>query len=499
MIFPISTAEIAQIVGGKIIAGPGNSAASGISTDSRSIRDGDLFVAIKGGKFNGHDFIASALKQKAAGAIVSHQELVKNVNLLPHITKDFAGRTIIAVEDTVKALGDIARTIRSASRATFVAVSGSNGKTTTKEMLFHILSEHRKVVCSEASFNNEIGVPLTMFRLRPHHEIAVFEVGTNASGELAYLASILRPHIALVTNVSETHLEGLSSVAGVAEEESTLLRTMAHEGNVILNADCPWMQYLESAARHPTVKFGLKDTAHVRGFDITTSREGLRFRVDVSGFQVTKRTSKRLPTNLRADGHLTRLRCGPAENGEFFLPIHGIWNVHNALAAITASLLLDLDLTSCADRLKSFKLPKMRMQHINAGGILFINDAYNANPASMAAAVDYLNSLQSRGKRLLVCGDMCELGPDSRQFHEELGRKVAMSQIDTMIGIGEEIAAAIDHARKNKITHHFKSREDAFPLLKQLLSPGDVILFKASRKIALDLLVDKLLIEFPAS
>jgi len=425
---------------------------TGVSTDSRGTQPGDLFFALKGERFDGHDFVRDAFSRGAAAAVVSRPV----AGLEPH-------HYCIMVPDTIRALGDLARFCRRRWGGTVIAITGSNGKTTTKDMVHHILAGERRARKAQHSFNNHIGVPLTIFALEADDKYAVLEMGTSAPGEIARLAEIAEPDVGVVTNVAPTHLQDLGSVRGVAVEKGALVAALRAEGMAVLNGDNVWCRRMARDCRARVVTFGFGRGATTRVVALEWLEWGTRFR--------TK------------DGAV------------FELVVPGRHNVLNALAAIAVGRELGLTDAEMAERLRTFELPPMRLARRDVGGITLINDAYNANPASMEAALDVYAALPVRGRRFVVFGDMLELGRRSRRLHEDLGARVAQARLDGLWTVGEEsrwtAVAARAHNPALRVQEARHLEEAAIQILSVLM-PGDAVLIKGSRRMNLDRLLDLL-------
>ncbi|HEU4335466.1 MAG TPA: UDP-N-acetylmuramoyl-tripeptide--D-alanyl-D-alanine ligase [Candidatus Eisenbacteria bacterium] len=419
-------------------------AVRGVSTDTRTLREGDLFVALRGPNFDGHAFLRDAFARGAAAALVEEF--------------DPAGGAQVKVADARAALGLLASQFRAAHPARFLSVSGSNGKTTTKEMLAHILSGRRRVVRAPASFNNDLGVPLTIFSAQPDTEFVVLELGTNKPGEIDALGRIARPDAAVVTSIGEEHLEGLGSVEGVAAEEAAILDHVRAGGFVVAPADsAPFAPHLERVRREKLVTFGFGPSAHIKATDLASNAGGVRFRA-----------------------------LGVA----FELPLQGSWNALNALAASAAAMAFGMDLAECAGRLRDFRAPKMRMELLTLGGVSILNDAYNSNPASAALAVADFGNRLAAGRKIAVLGDMRELGSSSTRHHLELGRAVAReATIQVVLLVGPEARAMEGTLRDDQERRCFDAVEEARAAVMEIVRPGDCLLLKGSRAVGLEKIV----------
>ena len=437
---PIDLADLRTVLNGEFVHGTGAGEATGAATDSRLVKKGDLFFAIRGRNQDGHNFAAEALAKGAACLVVDRE-----------IATPKKGN-VLKVRDSVVALGDLARRIRSKAGAPVIAVTGSNGKTTTKDMIAHILTGDRTVVASQKSFNNHLGLPMTLLEIDRETDVVVAECGTSAPGEIAYLAGIAQPNIAVVTTVSETHLGGFGTIAAIAKEKQALVELMAPGGTAVLNADNEHTKRMGRATAGRVVTFGFFRGADVKGSAIEGGPEGIRFLVN--------------------------------DRVSFVLPICGRWMAYNALAAAATALTMGLDMMQIAERLMSFRLPPMRMERTELAGISFINDAYNANPRAVTLALDEIELWEAR-RKVVVLGDMLELGPDSQRLHEKVGDRVArVPSIDVFVGVGPAAAVAARRAhtlRRTLETHVFADSEEAARELPEILREGDLVLLKGSR------------------
>ena len=442
--------DILRATGGEP-AGPvqGDPVVTDVTTDSRRIRPGALFVPIRGRKQDAHRFIPEAFLAGAGFALAARDAELDRVPA-----------NVIRVADTTKALGDVARWHRTRFDVPVIAVTGSCGKTTVKEMLALVLGPD--VVASHASYNNEIGVPLTLLRMDRRSRGAVVEIGTNAPGEIARLAALARPTVSVVTNVEEAHLERLGSLRGVMKEKAALLEALPTDGAAIVNADNYWCREMAEDVASYLVTYGTWEDADVYGTRARATADGVAFDL-----------FDRMP---------------------FEVPALGLHNVHNALAAIAVGLWLGRDPVEVRDALMGFRAPDMRMAREVVGDVVLINDAYNANPRSMEAAVVELGARPAAGRRIAVVGDMLELGEQSERCHRELGRKLSNARLDAIWAVGESarhvaeeaVASGMDGSR---VAHH-ATVEDA--LARPALEPraGDTWLFKASRGMAFERLFD---------
>jgi UDP-N-acetylmuramoyl-tripeptide--D-alanyl-D-alanine ligase len=433
-------------------------AVSGVSTDTRTLRAGEMFVAIRGERFDGHDFLAAAADKGAACAMIAMDTLETSVAAMP-------GGAVIAVRDTVEAIGALAACVREESSIPWVGVTGSAGKTTTKELLAAAMGGLGPVLKSPASFNNRIGVPLTVLALKDEHRAAVVEVGTGAPGEIAPLARIVRPTVAVVTTIGPAHLEGFGDVAAVAREKSELVKALVPDGVAVLPADGEWLGTLRDAAPGRVVTFGLSEGADLRADDVTQLDDGT-VRFSVGGVDVALR-------------------------------LVGRANVTNALAAIAAAEIAGVERTEAIHRIAEVEPPPMRGRLREGKRLHVYEDCYNANPLSFEAALAAWATVPAGGRRVVVAGDMCELGGDSPALHEELGEKIARAGADLVIAVGEfaEAVARGSHAAglaPDAIEIAADSAEAA-ALAVELAREGDLVLVKGSRAVGLETVVEALL------
>lgn len=456
---------VADAVSGRLVGSSFTSEEfTGVSTDTRSVRPGELFVALVGERFDGHEFVREALKKGAAGVLVNRSDLADRI-----VEESCGSPAVILVEDTDRALVELASSWHDQSRARTVAITGSNGKTSTKHLLGHCCRGVGPTVASPKSFNNCIGVPLTLLRRKAETGFCVVEVGTNAPGEVAALARVIRPEIGILTQIGPAHLEGLGSIRGVMEEKRGLLTSLPEEGFALINGD-------DSLCREAAL--GLR--ARVRTFGLAT---GVDYRA-TEVFPTAEGTSFVLNGRWRVD-----------------LPFPGSFHVLNALAALGASDLLGFDLGAMSKRLGLASVPSMRFQVLKIDGITVFDDAYNANPGSLSTALGELSRLASAergklsGRRIAVLGTMRELGTRSAEYHRAVGRKAAEC-VDDLIAVGAHASDYLEGARRGGLSSSnfaaAENREGAKRLLLNRVKVGDFVLIKASRSEELDRLVGEI-------
>ncbi len=448
--------DIVRATQGALVAGDLGVGCSGVAIDSRTLSVGDAFFAIRGHRLDGHDFLAEAAGRGAACLVV---------HALPDPLP--AGVPVVLVEDTTRALGRLAAAHRARFELPVVAVTGSNGKTTTKEMIAAVLGTRFRVLKPEGSFNNQWGLPLTLLRLGPEHEALVVELGTNQPGEIAALAAIALPTVGVVTTVAAVHTEFLGSLDGVREEKAALVRAVRRDGRVVLNADDPRVAGMARDAAAPVITYGRAATAHVRAAgEIADGPAGLTFALEAEG--------RRLPARL----HFT-----------------GAHNVTNALAAAAAGLALGLDLPAIVEGLGAARPVGGRCVWRQAGTVTILDDTYNANPASTKAALETAAAHRGGRRLVVVLGDMLELGTMAEEAHREAGRQVVAAGADALVGLGPHARLAVEAAREGGLTeaHHATTFEDTMAHLLKRVAPGDLVLVKGSRGMRMERVVDALM------
>jgi UDP-N-acetylmuramoyl-tripeptide--D-alanyl-D-alanine ligase len=456
-------ADVRSIVGGTVLAGASIDLASvrvrRVHTDSRSVRKGDLFVVLPGERFDAHEFVPAALAAGAVGAVVQ-------ADYVP--PPGAAGALVLGVADPLRAYQQLATAHRRRFRLPVLAVTGSNGKTTTKEMVASVLATRWRTLKTQGNLNNRIGVAQTLFRLTARHEAAVIEMGVDDVGQTTRLCEVARPTLGLITNIGPDHLEFFGTMDRSAESKAELLDELPRDGAAILNADDRYFGLFRKRARCRVVSFGLGAKADVRAERIEAhGRDGTQFRLVLPG---------------RARRPLVRIRA-PGEH-----------NVTNALAAAAVGVALGVPGSGIVAGLAKFRPAAMRSQIEMRHGVRIIVDCYNANPASMRAAVRLLAESKAAGRRIAVLGDMLELGPTTGQLHEQVGEYVGGQGIDMLIASG---ALARHLARGARAAGMAAVREaaDAPAAAAELLAlvrPGDVVLVKGSRGMRLERVVQAL-------
>jgi UDP-N-acetylmuramoyl-tripeptide--D-alanyl-D-alanine ligase len=454
---PWTVGDILAATRGELVAGDRDRRFDSISIDSRTILAHEAFVAIQGEVHDGHRFIEDVLSRGIGGIVVER----KRAGACQALMQTHREAVCVAVADTTRALGELGAFHRRRSPAAVVAVTGSNGKTSTRRMAAAAASRRFAVLEPAKNLNNQIGVPLTLFRLEPRHQWAILELGTNRPGEIARLSEICTPNIGVITNIGPAHLEGLGSLEGVLQEKSALLAGMAPGGRGVLNADDPRLRALAEASGADALLFGLAADAAVRAERIRETDAGILFDLLLPG--------QRTQIQLRAFGRFM---------------------VHNALAAAAVGYALGLDITDIRQGLEAFTPVPGRMCVIAlAGGIHLIDDTYNANPASMEGAIAALNHLRRGGRSLLVLGDMRELGREAAALHRELGQLAARSGAAKLLACGHHAADVAAGARQGGMAAAdivIGPRSVVQAALLSELKAGDWVLVKGSRAMGLE-------------
>jgi len=445
---PRTLKQIADWVGGKIYGKSGFTVRH-IVTDSRLVRGGDFFVALRGEQFDGHSFLGEAQEAGAAGALVSR------------VRPDLVGTSQIEVPDTLRGLQRMAEAYRGELCLKAVAVTGSNGKTSTKEMTASVLGERLSVSKTVGNFNNHIGLPLTILGSSGADQVGVFEMGMNHAGELAPLCEIARPDFAVITNIGVAHIGYLGSRAAIAREKSVVAESVSASGCVVLNANDDFTDWIASRTQARVVRAGI-NRGELQAREIQHTEKGETF-----------------------------LLTHGSENALVKLPVHGEHMVTNACLAAGVGLSFGLTLEEIADGLAKTAIPGNRLKVQKLGPVLVINDAYNANPESMVAALKTATNFTVRGRKIAALGRMGELGEESAAGHRRVGRAVAELAFDYLITVGEEarlIAQAANGAGLKR-TREASTHEQAVEALLDFLEPGDLLLVKGSLSSAMDRVV----------
>ena len=458
----MTLAEAAEALGGEMVCDADESGVhpTGGCIDTRTLKPGEIFFALRGEHTDGHRFVVDAFERGAAAAVVAPAWYREQPR------EDRPRGTLVLNDDPDLAMGDLARTYRRRFRIPVVGITGSNGKTTTKDMAASVLSGRYRVLATEGNLNTRLGVPLTLFRLCAGHDAAVIEMGISEQGGLRYLCEVADPTIGVITNIGPTHLEFLGSVEGVAKAKGELLRYLDESSTTILNLD-----------------------------DLLLSRERVNIKGRLLGFGIEK------ICQLRGEGLvLDQEGCGQfsLQGHSFHLTVPGRHNVYNALAAAAVGMALDVPLPEAAAALASFRPARLRSQVQERGGIRLLNDAYNANPASMRAALEALLGmpLPGEGRRVAVLGDMLELGAVAAEAHRELGAFAADRGVDALFALGEMARQVAEGGLgRGLAAGRCRAFADRAALLDELvgfLQPGDLVLLKGSRGLAMEAVAEAL-------
>ncbi|MDD4908899.1 MAG: UDP-N-acetylmuramoyl-tripeptide--D-alanyl-D-alanine ligase [Candidatus Omnitrophica bacterium] len=447
--------ELLEATGGKLILKRKDRAPGAVSIDSRTVRQGDVFIAIKGKNFDGHDYVKEAVKKGANTLIIMRH--------LPGVGSS-SNANIILVNDTVRALGDIAHSYRSKFQTPVIAVTGSNGKTSTKELVAWLLESKYKVLKSPGTQNNQIGLPMTLLKLNKGHGMAVLEIGTNHFGEVDYLTKIARPNIGIITNIGPSHLEFLNSFNDVYREKYYVIKNLISPFIGILNMDD---EFLRGSAKTRTdenfiVGFGVRNRSDLRASAIKRGHDYVEFLVN-SKYQMRLNTV-------------------------------GAYNVYNALAAISAARLFGIEYEKIAARLAEFSFPEGRLTLRVMSDTNFLDDTYNSNPASLEKALEALRTFKARGRKIFIMGDMLELGSYAESFHRKAGKTVAQI-CDVFITVGSFTRLTAEAARKagmraSSIFACSSSKEARDVLIRKLKpSKDDMVLVKGSRMMQMEQII----------
>lgn len=459
----LTLGEVAEAANGTLINGSPDTEVTGVSTDTRSLRSGDLFFALKGEHSDGHAYIGRALESGAGGLIVSDE------SALP----DGLDKPVVRVQDVLWSLGDLAAYYRSKFDVRVIGITGSVGKTTTKEMLSAILERRWKVLKNEMNYNNEIGVPLTLFQLDSGHEAVVLEMAMRGLGEIRRLAEIARPQVGVITNVGISHIERLGSQGAIADAKSELLQELPPDGLAVLNAEDGYYPVMRDRFDGRVISFGSCKGADVVGARISQSKDG-------------------------------RCQCVIMKDGsgaiEVSMPVIGYYNVYNALAAAAAALGMGFDLYAIKDGLENFTQPAMRMELTKSRqGFTVLNDAYNASPASVFAALKTLQALAGYDRKIVVLGDMLELGDYGPKAHKDIGSAVANSGVSKLVAVGQLAVGIVEGARNAGFPEAdmdwYPDSTSAASAVRSLVKDGDAVLVKGSRAIKMEEIVRVLLSE----
>ncbi len=444
--FPLSISQLAGAVSAEVINTGSQPVFTSVCTDSRTVKKGDLFFALRGVSYDGHDFIESAVQSGASGVV-----LTRGAEGIA------AGVSVLRVEDTLAALQMLAKYNRQLSHVPVIGVTGSSGKTSTKDLVYSVLSARFRTLKTEGNLNNELGLPLTLLGLEHGHQAAVVEMAMRGMGEIDLLSRIALPTGAVITNIGVTHFERLGSVDNIARAKGEILDYIPPGGFAVLHGESPYMEREAARCRGRVIFYGENTGLDVYARDITPVGGGNRFTAVIRG-----------------------------KEAEFYIPLPGRHNVVNGLAAIAVGLELGMETEEIRNGLSGANLTAMRLEISEFNGVRIINDSYNANPDSARAAIQVLAEVAGgKSRKIAVLGDMLELGEKSDSAHLEVGRAVQEAGVDLLAAVGEKAVymgrGAEEAGMPPGRIHYYKSAPEAARELKKSIGPGDVVLVKGSR------------------
>jgi UDP-N-acetylmuramoyl-tripeptide--D-alanyl-D-alanine ligase len=456
--------ELIEATRGRLLKGDWQMGYNGVSTDSRKIKRGELFIPLKGNRFDGHSFIPQVLERGASGVMVRRGFSLREI---PHQSNELF---VIEVEDTLDALGNLAHFLRMKSPVKVVAITGSNGKTSTKEMSALVLRERYQVLKNEGNLNNLIGLPLTLLRLSPEDEVAVLEMGMNRTGEIKRLSEISRPNIGLITNIGPAHLEGLGSLSQVQKAKGELLETLTEDDYALVNYDDPLIKELAIQCKAQKISFGFHEGSDIRGRDISVLK----------------------------DNRICFWLISKGEEIRVVIPAFGLHHVYNALAASAVGVTLGVDLEGIVEGLRGFRPLPGRSKLLKIGkGIRLIDETYNANPRSMDIALKTLSEKKGKGRGIVIMGDMHELGDSAPFWHREVGKWAGDLKIEYLVLMGRYANFVAEGAESAGLLKERifigKSHEDVALHVKEILKKGDWVLIKGSRVMEMEKVLDRLM------
>ena len=446
----ITVQEIIAATGGQLISGNKETTVKTVSIDSREILTETLFVALKGEKSDGHDYILKAFENGAVAAISEKRIDSENA--------------VILVEDSSKALGDIAKFYKKKFNIKTVAVTGSVGKTTTKDMLSAVMNMQYHTLKTEGNFNNELGLPLTVLKLNRNHEAAVFEMGMSAFGEISYLANIARPDVAIITNIGMSHIENLGSQEGIFKAKTEICEYFNKDSLLIVNGDDKYLQTAKDFKDFKVITCGIENDCDYQARDIENlGLEGTKFSVDI--YEREYRIHVKTP---------------------------GVHNVYNALAAIACGVHYNIGPNKIIEGIENFSLTAMRMSVEKAGTLTIINDCYNSSPDSVKAALKVLSTQNTR--KVAILGDILEMGDFAKDAHYEIGNAVGESKVDVLLTAGNNAQFIAEAARNNGVPEgmSFNTTEELVLNVSKFIKDGDTILIKASRGMHFEKVVERI-------
>ena len=441
---------LARYCGGALLQGVPSEKVTGVSTDTRSISQGDVFVALKGENFNGHDFLEQAAEAGASAVMVCE---------LPKASEKIAC-AVVRVSDTLRGLQELARNYRNSLDLIVIGITGSSGKTSTKDFLGAVLGERFEVNATKGNLNNHIGLPMTMLRTDRRHGCGVWEMGMSNLEEIEMLAEMASPNVGIITNIGVAHIGFMKGRDAIAVEKGMLAEAVPEGGCVVLSADDDYTGAIKERSIAPVLTAGL-DAGEFRAENIQSTIEGCRF----------------------------DLRIGD-KSVEAFIPVSGRHMVANAMLAVATGVHLGLELEEVVAGLRKTQLAGGRLQAVECGEVTYLDDTYNANPESMRAAIDTLVELSCSGKRFAVFGVMAELGESAEKEHRELGEYASQKGIDFVVSVGEA-ASLIGEGVDGPVYHHFADHRSAADFLKESAAQGDVVLVKGSRSACMEQTIEE--------
>jgi UDP-N-acetylmuramoyl-tripeptide--D-alanyl-D-alanine ligase len=467
--YRLSGEFVAESCGGRLLSGAGIIADAGVGTDTRNVKAGEAFVALKGPRFDAHDFLAEAVIRGAVGLVVEEGRAAEAIRIASTASSPLF---VVAVPDTTEALLAMAHAWIEVMVPVVLAITGSVGKTTTKDLTAVVVSTRHETLATAGNLNNRIGLSLMCLRLLPRHEVFVAEMGMNAAGEIAELCRIAPPRIGVVTSVAPVHLEGLGTLENVAAAKAELVRALPSNGLAVLNADDPFVARMAEWTAAKPIRFGRSPAADVRIAGIRTGTDG------------------RIAVTLEHGGAIREAR----------LELVGTHHASNAAAAVAAGLALGVGFDEAVEALAAARPGRHRSSLLSLGAIRLLDDCYNASPVSMTAALTTLASLRTGGRRVAVLGDLLELGDYAETAHRELGREVATRGVDLLVAVGRHralvVQAAVAAGMPAAAIFDAPDAISASAVAVQVVRPGDTVLVKGSRGVSLDQVVDALAARF---